>query len=41
MVLGLSSKESTMAFFYDSSESLHWTQRFMLRLWSYLLTQVS
>ena len=40
MLLGLSSKESTKAFFYGSSESLQWTQRLMLRLWSYLLSQV-
>ena len=40
MLLGLSSKESTKAFFYSSNESLSWTQRLMLRLWSYLLTQV-
>ncbi|KAL1520173.1 hypothetical protein AB1Y20_023643 [Prymnesium parvum] len=40
MLLGLSSKESTKAFFYCSSEALQWTQRLMLRLWSYLLSQV-
>ena len=38
-LLGLSNKESCKAFFYASAECLEWTQRLMLKLWSYLLTQ--
>ena len=38
-LLSLSSVEQTKAFYYGSSGALHWTQRLMLRLWSYLLSQ--
>ena len=39
-LLGMSSKESTKAFFYSSSDALGWTQRLMMRLWAYLLQQL-
>ena len=40
LLLGLSSKESCKAFFYSSVASLQWTQRLMLRLWTYLISHV-
>ena len=40
LLLGLSSKESCKAFFYSSVSALQWTQRLMLRLWAYLISQV-
>ena len=40
MLLNLSSKESTKAFFYGSAEALQWTQRLLLQLWAYLISQV-
>ena len=39
LLLGLSAKESCKAFFYESVQALQWTQRLLLRLWTYLLTQ--
>ena len=33
-------QESTKAFFYSSVPALQWTQRLMLRLWAYLISQV-
>ena len=40
LLLGLSSKESCKAFFYSSVNALQWTQRLLLRLWAYLISEV-
>ena len=40
LLLAMSTKESTKAFFYTSQGALLWTQRLMLRLWAYLISQV-
>lgn len=40
LLLGMTTKESCKAFFYSSQSALLWTQRLMLKLWVYLVTQV-
>ena len=40
LLLDLSSKESCKAFFYSSVGSLQWTQRLLIRLWAFLLSQL-